>query len=108
MTGMKLQPCSPGFIDGRDAILKADTLLYNGKYSCAIWNAFARRGVGAGALQGSYEVAGDETVDFSEGAIFITKHGNKSTSPGKELTYTIGLQARAVCNGTIKPNSSIT
>ena len=23
--GMKLQPCSPGFIDGRDAILKADT-----------------------------------------------------------------------------------
>ena len=27
MTGLKLQPCSPGFVDGRDAILKADEQL---------------------------------------------------------------------------------
>jgi hypothetical protein len=107
MEGMKLQPCSPGFVDGRDAILKADTILYNGKYSCAIWKAFARRGVGVGASQGSSEVAGDETVDFSEETLFITKHGAKSTSPGKELEYSIGLKAKAVCSD-VKPNYSVT
>jgi hypothetical protein len=29
LQGMKYQPCSPGFLDGRDAILKADSILYN-------------------------------------------------------------------------------
>jgi extracellular elastinolytic metalloproteinase len=43
---MKLQTCSPGFVDGRDGILKADTLLYDGKYSCIIWDAFRKRGLG--------------------------------------------------------------
>src|SRR6476620_7802437 len=108
MLGMKLQPCSPGFVDGRDAILKADTLLYNGKYSCTIWKAFARRGVGVGASEGNSNIAGDETVDFSEGAIFITKHGNKSALPGNQIVYTIGLKAKAVCNGTVRQNYSVT
>lgn len=53
MEGMKLQKCSPGFVDGRDGILKADTLLYGGKYSRAIWTAFARRGLGYSADEGS-------------------------------------------------------
>jgi len=47
--GLRLQPCSPGFIDGRNAILKADTLFFGAQYSCAIINAFARRGMGIGA-----------------------------------------------------------
>jgi hypothetical protein len=50
--GMKLQPCQPGFLDSRDAILAADSLLYNGQYHCSIWNAFARRGMGYSAKQG--------------------------------------------------------
>ncbi|MEP6844588.1 MAG: M36 family metallopeptidase, partial [Panacibacter sp.] len=108
MEGMKLQPCGPGFVDGRDAILKADTLLYNGSHSCAIWKVFARRGVGVGASQGSAEVAGDETVDFNESAIFITKHAPKSIAAGKELEYAIGLKAKAVCSVTVKPNYSVT
>jgi hypothetical protein len=95
MEGMKLQPCSPGFIDGRDAILKADTLLYNGKHSCAIWQAFARRGMGAGASQGSSDIIGDEIPDYKLGAIFITKHANKNiVAPGNILTYVIGLRAK--------------
>jgi hypothetical protein len=52
MQGMKLQPCQPGFLDARDAILAADSLLYNGAYHCAIWRAFARRGMGYNAKQG--------------------------------------------------------
>lgn len=53
MQGMKLQKCSPGFVDGRLGILKADTLLFAGKYSAAIWKAFARRGLGYSASQGN-------------------------------------------------------
>jgi hypothetical protein len=106
--GMKLQPCRPGFVDGRDAILKADTLLYGGAHSCAIWKAFARRGVGVGASQGSSEVTGDETVDFKQGAIFITKHAPATAAPGGELEYAIGLKAKAVCKGNIAPNYSVT
>ena len=50
---MKLQPNSPGFVDGRDAILAADELLYDGANQCLIWEAFARRGLGFSADQGS-------------------------------------------------------
>lgn len=49
--GLKYTECSPGFIDGRDGILAADEALFNGKYSCLIWNVFARRGVGYYAMQ---------------------------------------------------------
>ena len=62
--GLRLQPCSPGFIDGRNAILKADTLFYGAQYSCAIINAFARRGMGIGASQGSSNSRTDQTVSF--------------------------------------------
>jgi len=51
--GMKFQPCSPGFVDGRNAILTADTALTGGKNQCEIWRAFAKRGLGFSASQGS-------------------------------------------------------
>ena len=60
MQGMKLQPCQPGFLDARDAILAADSLLYNGAYHCAIWRAFARRGMGYSAQQGLSTSASDQ------------------------------------------------
>ncbi len=53
MDGMKLQPCSPGFIDGRDAIIEADELANGGVNRCLIWEAFAGRGIGFSADQGS-------------------------------------------------------
>lgn len=62
--GLKLQPCSPGFIDGRDAILAADQALYNGAHICAIWEAFARRGLGYSALQGSSDSKNDGVEAF--------------------------------------------
>jgi extracellular elastinolytic metalloproteinase len=49
MEGMKLQPCSPGFVDGRNAILAADVALYGGTNQCLIWKVFARRGLGFSA-----------------------------------------------------------
>jgi hypothetical protein len=53
MDGMKLQNCNPGFVDGRDAILEADELANGGANYCLIWTAFANRGLGVSASQGS-------------------------------------------------------
>jgi len=61
---IKLSPCRPGFIDGRDAILRANRLLYYGESDCYLWDAFAKRGLGIYAFQGSAEEIDDETVDF--------------------------------------------
>jgi subtilisin-like proprotein convertase family protein len=62
--GLKLQPASSGFVDGRDAILLADQAIYGGANQCAIWNAFARRGLGYSAIQGSSASKTDGTEAF--------------------------------------------
>ncbi|SRX72327.1 T9SS-dependent M36 family metallopeptidase [Aequorivita antarctica] len=64
MDGMKLQPCSPGFVDGRDAILEADLLANAGANRCLIWRAFAKRGLGENAIQGSTNSRSDGTENF--------------------------------------------
>ena len=61
---LKLQPCSPGFVDGRNAILLADDVLYGGIHKCLIWKAFARRGLGFGANQGLSSSISDGTQAF--------------------------------------------
>ena len=63
--GMKLQPCSPGFVDGRNAIVEADRLLTGGANKCAIWRGFAKRGLGANASQGSSGSVTDGREDFA-------------------------------------------
>ncbi|WP_417264677.1 T9SS-dependent M36 family metallopeptidase [Brumimicrobium sp.] len=62
--GLKLQGCNPGFVDGRDAILQADQLLYNGENTCLIWEVFANRGLGFSADQGSSNSRTDQTEAF--------------------------------------------
>ncbi len=65
LEGMKLQPCNPGFLDARDAILTAEALLYGNVHRCALWQAFAGRGMGFSAVQGSSSVVGDEVAAFN-------------------------------------------
>ena len=62
--GMKLQPCSPGFVDARDAILAADQALYGGAHTTLLWTAFARRGLGFSASQGSPNTNADNQEAF--------------------------------------------
>lgn len=93
LTGMKLQPCGPGFLDGRDAILQADMNLYGGAYRCIIWNAFARRGMGANAQQGSAGTAGDETEDFSLPSICLT--------PTSIPTANFSVDVTSTCHGVV-------
>ena len=61
--GMKLTPCLPSFIDGRNAILMADQLNNDGANKCLIWEVFANRGMGI-------EAEGDE--DFTHNADYNT------------------------------------
>ena len=86
--GMKLQPCSPGFIDGRDAILQADQILYGGAHQCAIWEAFRRRGMGAFASQGSSGSVTDQVADFTIGSATLALTQSVTQVPeGQNVTY---------------------
>ncbi|ALW84997.1 hypothetical protein AUC43_07765 [Hymenobacter sedentarius] len=52
LDGCKLQVCNPGFLDGRDALLRADSVTNRAANADLIWNVFARRGMGYSAVQG--------------------------------------------------------
>jgi extracellular elastinolytic metalloproteinase len=103
--GLRLQQCSPSFVQARDAILAADALLFAGKYRCSIWKAFARRGLGVNASTG---VSGDDrivTQDFSQpsGTSIQTTVSPISALEGTTVTYTLNTKCgcTAVSNGTI-------
>lgn len=93
---MKLQPVSPTFVQERDAILKADTLLYKGQHGCIIWKAFAKRGLGYSALSGTNSL-GDETEAFdvpfscdpTPKRLRIEKTGPIVMTNNTTITYTI-------------------
>ena len=64
LEAMKLQPCNPGFADGRNAILLADSLLNGAVHADMIWEVFARRGLGADAIQGEANLLDDGVAGF--------------------------------------------
>jgi extracellular elastinolytic metalloproteinase len=65
MDGLKLQPCSPTFLDARDAILLADQNDNGGANQCLLWRAFAKRGMGVGADDGKNHNDVNVKADFS-------------------------------------------
>ncbi len=91
--GLKQQPCSPGFVDGRDGILAADELLYGGAYKCIIWEAFAKRGLGYSASQGSSGSVTDgvEAFDLSpDCSLMLEKTASVTEAvPNETITYTL-------------------
>ena len=95
--GMKLQPCSPGFIDGRNAIIAADQMNNGGKNKCLIWDVFAKRGFGNAASQGSSNSVGDETEDYESlpeciNAIRFNKKADFVVKPGE--AFNVELEVR--------------
>lgn len=50
--GCKLQPANPNYIQARDAILQADLVNNGGRNQFALWQGFARRGLGFSATAG--------------------------------------------------------
>ena len=92
--GLKLQGCDAGFLDGRDGILAADQLLYNGAYHCAIITAFARRGMGYDAVQGSANSVTDQIPGFStvQSTLTLTQNVTQQVE-GFNVTYTNTVKA---------------
>jgi hypothetical protein len=87
--GMRLQPCSPGFIDARNAILTADQNLYGGTHLCTIWAAFAKRGMGYSASQGSASSAVDQTPasDLPPAPTFSAQPTNTAVCAGTNASF---------------------
>ena len=87
--GMKLQPCSPGFISGRDAILQADQILFGGAYRCTILEAFRRRGMGLGASEGSTASTTDQIPSFINVGVTLSLLQGTATpvNEGQNIVY---------------------
>lgn len=65
LDAIKLQPCSPTFVEARNAILAADLATTNGQDYCMIWEVFARRGLGLNASSGLRTSSTDQVEDFT-------------------------------------------
>ncbi len=94
--GLKLQPCSPTFVEMRDAILMADQINNNGENLCLLWEAFARRGLGFSAESGT-NARGDEVEAFDMPPAFCKPVIQiETTTPGlavdgENLSFDINL-----------------
>ncbi|MCI0397643.1 MAG: extracellular metalloproteinase [Chloroflexi bacterium] len=112
MDGMKLQPCSPGFVDGRDAILAADTALTGGQNQCLIWEGFAKRGLGFSASQGSPNSTtdGTEAFDIPSFCEFLTYSPatvEVTTTLGAVVTSTLTVSNTGTVSFTFSTSESV-
>ncbi len=109
MEGMKLQPCSPGFVDGRDAILLADEILYNNAHRCAIWAAFARRGLGYTANQGSSTDASDgsQAFDVPQGVTLTLTPDVNAVNQGSTINYVLKTQCECGENNNLNLTATL-
>ena len=81
--GLKIQPCYPSFVDSRDAIFLADEILFEERYKCVIWEAFARRGLGESAVGSPLG-----TIDVQE-AFDVPKYCSSPYITRTSINYTI-------------------
>lgn len=108
--GLKLQPCNPGFIGARDAILLADEINNGGANKCIIWNAFARRGLGWDADGGDKNKRNDGIEGFASlpecvKELKITKSMTDEINAGDLITvtlYAVNHTGDALTNVTIE------
>ncbi len=94
MDAMMIQPCRPGFVDGRDAIMAADDMNYAGVHNCMLWEVFARRGLGYLADQGDSmdHLDGFENFDPLPTCIKtlkVAKTSTKLVTPGESIEVEI-------------------
>ncbi|WP_426492395.1 T9SS-dependent M36 family metallopeptidase [Hymenobacter sp. 102] len=81
MDGLKLQACSPGFVDGRDALLAADRADNAGANQKLIWQVFARRGLGYSASQGRNTSRFDQAEAFDLPPLYACDPPTLTVSP---------------------------
>jgi len=99
--GLKLQTCNPGMVDGRDAILLADEVNYDGEHVCMLWEAFARRGLGFSASQGSSASRSDQVESFDSAPVcqpnlrLMLEANTDSVQAGENIGYTFTVTNEA-------------
>jgi uncharacterized repeat protein (TIGR01451 family) len=99
MDGLKLQPCSPSFVEARNAILLADQVNNGGNNQCRIWQGFAKRGLGLSATTGSNNDENDGSAAFNlPGYCVNSLTLNQSVTPNPAY-------AGAILNYTLAANS---
>jgi hypothetical protein len=110
--GLKLQPCNPGFVDARDAILAADRANNAGANQQLIWAAFAKRGLGFSAKQGLSTSRTDQVEAFDMPPMYTCAAPTISVQPtsnvytgGPATTIYLGYGAQSV---QLQANSSST
>ena len=83
----------------------ADELLFNGKYKCSIWKAFARRGLGANASTGATSNDLIVTQDFTmpTGVDIVATVNPIAAIEGSTVTYTVQSKCKCspISNATI-------
>ncbi|MBB4079102.1 putative repeat protein (TIGR01451 family) [Lewinella aquimaris] len=95
---MKYTPCSPGLIDGRDALLIADRFENDGANQCLLWEVFQRRGLGRSATQGDSQFRDDnrEAFDTEPSCIRTIKVSKSASAPtvtaGERIEYTLTVR----------------
>lgn len=102
--GLKLQPCSPTFLQSRDAILAADQALTGGVNQCLIWEAFAKRGMGFSAVSGT-NARGNEIEAFDLPTtclanVKIVKSAAAQVNNGQQLAYTLTISNTGAVTAT--------
>ncbi len=112
INGLKLQPCSPGFVDGRDAILQADQLLYNGANECLIWTVFANRGLGFSADQGDSDSRSDQIQAFDlplslDPTTTITTCGSYTWAVNGQTYSTSGTYTEPITGNACSSNATL-
>ncbi|CAN5586180.1 hypothetical protein BH11PLA2_BH11PLA2_46040 [soil metagenome] len=88
MDGMKLQPANPSFTQARDAILAADVNLTGGANAFQIWQAFARRGLGANVATQSATSTSTITADTTIPASAMTLQVTTTTPAAQSIVST--------------------
>jgi cysteine-rich repeat protein len=101
---LKLQPCDPTFVEGRDAILCADQIASAGEHRCLIWSGFAKRGVGQSASDGggpfnlnvaaAFDVPAECQPDCGDGTLQVGEQcddGNQDPGDGCEADCSLPL-----------------
>ena len=84
---LKIQPCSPGQLDNRDAMIAADAVLYGGMHAEQLSNAFARRGYGQNAVQGNSNSFAGIVEDFTPLDIVVV--ANEDAAPALAEAYRV-------------------
>ncbi|MCP9234592.1 M36 family metallopeptidase [Lewinella sp. JB7] len=95
---MKYTPCSPGLVDGRDALLVADRFENDGANQCLLWEVFQRRGLGYSASQGESTLRNDnrEAFDPNPACIptvkLLKSVDTTSVMAGERIEFTLAVR----------------